>query len=210
MSSVTSEPLETTSPAEKAAAKRRRAAMQRVRDARDRLTSSTGRRPAFDYELLRLFAQNRHSGSFVILLLVGSIGFLSSLWTGAVSAVIWTTAILAIHAATIWSCRRFLQEPQGNVDISRWRLRFTLLDLFFGLAWMFQLIQPVGVQESSGTFNLFVMLLVVAVASMLASSLPAAVVAASGPVAIAVALNYMMMGTFHGVILAAMAITALI
>src|SRR5262245_2231872 len=158
MSSVTSEPLETTSPAEKAAAKRRRAAAQRVRDARDRLTSSTGRRPAFDYELLRLFAQNRQSGSFVILLLVGSIGFLSGLWTGARTAVIWTAAILSIHVVILASCRSFLAESQGNVDIGRWRMRFTLLDLFFGLAWMFQLIQPVGVQESSGTFNLFVML----------------------------------------------------
>jgi two-component system cell cycle sensor histidine kinase PleC len=208
MSSVTSEPLETTSPVEKAAAKRRRAAMQRVRDARDRLTSSTGRRPAFDYELLRLFAQNRQSGSFVILLLVGSIGLLTSLWTGALGAVIWTTAILAIHGATIWSCRRFLNEPQGNVDIGAWRLRFTLLDLFFGLAWMFQLIQPVGVQESSGTFNLFVMLLVVAVSSMLASSLPVAVLAATSPVTVAVTLSFIFEGTVHGYILAAMAITA--
>src|SRR5262245_7992453 len=149
MSSVTSEPLETTSPAEKAAAKRRRAAAQRVRDARDRLTSSTGRRPAFDYELLRLFAQNRQSGSFVILLLVGSIGFLSSLWTGALTAAVWTAAILAIHLAIIASCRRFLTESQGAIDIRKWRMRFTMLDLFFGLAWMFQLIQPVGVDESS-------------------------------------------------------------
>src|SRR5215813_8349299 len=121
MSSVTSEPLETTSPAEKAAAKRRRAAMQRVRDARDRLTSSTARRPAFDYELRRLFAQNRQSGAFVILLRCGAIGFLSGLWAGALSAVIWTTAILVLNVGTIWTCRRFQEEPPGNVDISRWR-----------------------------------------------------------------------------------------
>src|SRR5262245_1002952 len=208
MSSVTSEPLETTSPAEKAAAKRRRAAAQRVRDARDRLTSSTGRRPAFDYELLRLFAQHRQSGSFVILLLVGSIGVLSSLWTGAVTAVVWTAAILAIHLAIIVSCRRFLVAPQASIDLRRWRLRFILLDLFFGLAWMFQLIQPVGVQESSGTFNLFVMLLVVAVSSMLASSLPVAVLAATSPVTVAVTLNFIIEGTVHGYILAAMAVTA--
>jgi two-component system, cell cycle sensor histidine kinase PleC len=59
--------------------KRRRAAAQRVRDARDRLTSTTGTRPVFDYELLRLFAQNRISASLVILLLVGMVGLLSSL-----------------------------------------------------------------------------------------------------------------------------------
>ena len=53
---------------EEAAAKRRRVATQRVRDARDRLTSSTGTRPAFDYEMMRLFAQNRLSASLVVLL----------------------------------------------------------------------------------------------------------------------------------------------
>ena len=61
-----------------------------VREARDRLTSTTGTRPAFDYELLRQFAQNRLSASLVILLLVGTVGFLSSLWTGAVTAGVWT------------------------------------------------------------------------------------------------------------------------
>jgi len=55
-------------------AKRRRATAQQVRHARDRLTSTTGTRPAFDYELLRQFAQNRLSASLVILLLVGSVG----------------------------------------------------------------------------------------------------------------------------------------
>ena len=69
-----------------------------MREARDRLTSTTGTRPAFDYELLRQFAQNRLSASLVILLLVGTVGFLSSLWTGAVAAGAWTAAVLVIHA----------------------------------------------------------------------------------------------------------------
>src|SRR5215470_19444973 len=105
MSVTTSEPLEVSSPAEKAAVRRRRAATQRVREARDRLTSTTGTRPAFDYELLRLFAHNRQSGSLVILLLVCSIGFLSSLWTGAATASVWTSAALIIHLIIILTCR---------------------------------------------------------------------------------------------------------
>ncbi len=42
-----------------ASKKKRRKAAQQVREARDRLTSTTGTRPAFDYELLRQYAQNR-------------------------------------------------------------------------------------------------------------------------------------------------------
>jgi two-component system cell cycle sensor histidine kinase PleC len=195
-------------PSPDVSAKRRRAAAQQVREARDRLTSTTGTRPAFDYELLRLFASNRLSASLVILLLIGTVGFLSSLWAGALRAGAWTSAVLVIHAIIVTTCRQFLAEPQTSTKIRSWRLRFIVLDLLFGLAWMFILIHPVGVQEGSSTFMLFVMLLVVAVASMLASSVPMAVVAATVPVTAAVALDFAFRGTLHDYILGIMAVTA--
>src|SRR6266849_9525868 len=120
--STPNEQRESGAPSEQSSQKRRRAAAQRVREARNRLTSSTGTRPAFDYELLRLFAQNRLSASLVILLLVGTVGFLSSLWTGAVKAGTWTAAVLLIHAIIITKCRQFLAEPQNNINIRAWRL----------------------------------------------------------------------------------------
>ena len=187
---------------------KRRLAAQYVREARDRLTSSSGTRPAFDYELLRQYAQNRLSASLVMLLLVATIGFLSSLWTGAVTAGAWTASVLVIHAVIITKCRQFLDQPMAEISARAWRLRFIMLDLFYGLAWMFILIHPVGVDESSSTFMLFVMLLVVAVSSMLASSLPMAVFAATFPVTAAVALNFALQGTLRDYILAIMAVTA--
>ena len=93
---------------------KRRLAAQYVREARDRLTSSSGTRPAFDYELLRQYAQNRLSASLVILLLVATIGFLSSLWTGAVTAGAWTASVLVIHAVMISKCRQFLELPMAE------------------------------------------------------------------------------------------------
>jgi two-component system cell cycle sensor histidine kinase PleC len=193
---------------EEAAAKRRRAAAQRVRDARDRLTSTSGTSPAFDYELLRMFAQNRLAASLVILLLVATVGFLSSLWTGAAAAGIWTAAVLLIHAVMITKCRQFLATPPFEVNVKAWRIRFIMLDLFFGIAWMFSLVQPIGTSENTGTFMLFVMLLVVAVASMLAFSLPIAVFVATVPVTTAVAINFALKGNLHDYILATMAVTA--
>jgi two-component system cell cycle sensor histidine kinase PleC len=96
----------------------------------------------------------------------------------------------------------------GEASSRAWRLRFIILDLFYGLAWMFILIHPVGTDESSSTFMLFVMLLVVAVSSMLASSLPMAVVAATLPVTAAIALDFLLQGTLRDYILAVMAVTA--
>ena len=195
-------------PVEKPTPARRRLTTQHVREARDRLTSTTGTRPAFDHELLRQYAQNRLSGSLSILLLVGTIGFLSSLWTGAFTAGTWTAAVLVIHAIIVGKCRQFLRENLGTISIRTWRLRFIMLELFYGLAWMFILIHPVGVDEGSGTFMLFVMLLVVAVSSMLAFSLPMAVYAATIPVTAAIALNFAFQGNLHDYILGIMAVTA--
>jgi two-component system, cell cycle sensor histidine kinase PleC len=197
----------TALPPESSPVKRRLAA-QYVREARDRLTSSSGTRPAFDYELLRQYAQNRLSASLVILLLVATIGLLSSLWTGAVTAGTWTASVLVIHAVIITKCRQFLDQPVAEASARAWRLRFIILDLFYGLAWMFILIHPVGVDESSSTFMLFVMLLVVAVSSMLASSLPMAVFAATFPVTAAISLDFALQGTLRDYILASMAVTA--
>jgi len=188
--------------------KRRRLAAQRVREARDRLTSTTGTRPAFDYELLRQYAQNRLSASMVILLLVGSIGILSGLWAGALMAGLWTASVLIIHATFIQKCTQFLMEPPAKADLRAWRLCFVVLDLFFGMAWTFLLLQYAGNDEGSRIFMLFVMLLVVAVSSMLASSLPIAVFAATTPVTAAVALNFLLGGKVEGYVLAAMAVTA--
>lgn len=189
-------------------ADRRRHAAQRVREARDRLTSSSGTRPAFDAELLRQYAQNRLSGSLVILLLVGSIGAVSSLWMNPILSGTWTVAVLAVHAAIVVTCRKFLAEPPSGANLRVWRLRFIMLDLAFGLVWVFQLVHPVGPHEGLATFDLFVMLLVVAVASMLASSLPAAVLAATTPVTVAVALTFIASGVVQNFVLAGMAIAA--
>src|SRR5262245_63219644 len=76
------------------------------------------------------------------------------------------------------------------------------------MAWMMNIAHLVGADESSTTFMLFVMLLVVAMSSMLASSIPMAVCAASMPVTTAVALNFILRGDMHSYILAFMAAIA--
>jgi two-component system cell cycle sensor histidine kinase PleC len=202
------EPPEPGLRAQNALAQGRRLSAQRVREARDRLTSTSGTRPAFDYELLRQFAHNRLSASPVILLLITTVGFLSSLWTGATVAATWTAAVLLIHLFIILACRRFLGEAAAGVRIRLWRVRFVLLDLLFGLAWTFILVYPLGADESAGTFRLFVMLLLVAVSSMLASSLPIAVFAATVPVTLAIALDFALKGQLQNYVLAIMALTA--
>ena len=189
-------------------ARHRRAASQRVREARDRLTSTSGTRPAFDHELLRQYAQTRISASLVVMLLVVATGLLSSFWVPAISAAVWTCGILIIHALIIRYCTKFLTVPASPANTKKWRRRFVLLDLLYGLSWTLVLIHPSGIDVVSNTLMLFVMLLVIAVSTMMASSLPIAAFAATVPVTSAIAANFVLRGTFDDYILAALAVTA--
>src|SRR6201991_2170822 len=113
----------------------RRAAAQRVREARDRLTSTSGPRPAFDRELLRQYAQTRISASYVVMLLVVATGLLFGFWLQPISAAAWTCGMLCIHAVIIRACAKFLAEPSSLTVTRKWRIRFVLLDLLCGLCW---------------------------------------------------------------------------
>jgi two-component system cell cycle sensor histidine kinase PleC len=190
-----------------ASASNRRAAQQRVREARDRLTSTSGTRPAFDQELLRQYARTRISASYVVMLLVVATGLLFGFWMKPIPAAAWTCGMLCIHGAIMRTCLRFLAEPPTPALTRKWRTRFVLLDLLHGLCWMAILTHP-ALDVVSDTVMMFLMLLVIAVSSMLAANLPIAALAATVPVTIAIALNFSMAGTFDKYVLAALALAA--
>jgi two-component system cell cycle sensor histidine kinase PleC len=185
----------------------RRVAAQRVREARDRLTSTSGTRPAFDRELLRQYAQTRISASYVVMLLVVSTGLLFGLGMPPMAAAAWTCGILCIHGAIIRACARFLAEQPTLAATRKWRTRFVLLDLLYGLCWMSILAHP-ALDAVSDTVMMFLMLLVIAVSSMLAANLPIGALAATVPVTVAIALNFVLSGTFDHYVLAALAVAA--
>jgi two-component system cell cycle sensor histidine kinase PleC len=209
MSLANTDPLATPPAPESAAAKSRRLTARRVREARDRLTSSSGTKPAFDYELLRQYAQNRLSGALGVILLATAIGLISTYWASATWAGLWMAMVLTIQLASMVKCREFLAQPPSDKGIKRARLTFIVLDLLFGLAWAINLARPTDDRTSSDIINVFAMLLVVAVSSMLGSSLPIAVFATTAPLTIAVAVNYLFAGSVHGYVLAGLALTAL-
>src|SRR5450432_3455235 len=134
MSFATSDPLATPAGPDKTAARRRRVAALRVREVRDRLTSTSGTRPAFDYELLRQYAQNRLSGALGVILLACAVGFISTFWSSVTWAGLWVIMVLAIELASMMKCREFLLKPANEVAVRRARFTFVLLDLLFGLA----------------------------------------------------------------------------
>jgi len=172
------------------------------------LTSTSGTRPAFDRELLRQYAQTRISASYVVMLLVVATGLLFGFWMPPVAAAAWTCGLLCIHIAIIRSCSKFLAEPPSLTATRKWRTRFIVLDLLYGLCWTALLVHPASFDVASNTLMMFLMLLVIAVSSMLAASLPIAALAATAPVTSAIAFNFVLSGTFDNYVLALLALAA--
>src|SRR5258708_21149874 len=81
---------EVAADAARVAHERRLRLSRSVRETRDRLTSTSGFKPAYDHELLRLYAEHRLGGSLALFLLLSLVGLAPSLLTGGYSPLIWT------------------------------------------------------------------------------------------------------------------------
>src|SRR5882762_5474690 len=142
------------------------------------------------------------------MLLVVATGILFVLWMQPLTAAAWTVGMLCVHAAIVRNCGRFLAEPPSLTATRKWRTRFILLDLLYGVCWTTILIHPAGFDVVSNTLMMFLMLLVIAVSSMLAASLPVAALAATVPVTSAIALNFALSGTLDNYVLALLALAS--
>src|SRR5260370_1165774 len=154
------------------------------------------------------FAAPRLSASYVVMLLVAAPGVLFGLLTAPVSAAAWTCGMFCIHAVIVRNCARFLAEPPRVTATPTWRTRFVLLDLLYGLCWMAILIYPTSPDVAPNTLMMFMMLLVIAVSSMLAASLPVAALTATVPVTTAIVANFVLSGSFDNYVLAFFALAA--
>jgi two-component system cell cycle sensor histidine kinase PleC len=163
-------------------ADRRRAVARTVRDLRDRLTSDTGSRPIFDYELTLAFTRNRLSSSLALFVLMGLVGFTASLWLGWKGVVSWLALLMATHLLTTIHCRQFGAQQHSEVNNRTWRQRFVVLELACGIAWAIGLVLTAG---ATGTgievFQFAMTLTVIAAYTTVAAPLPGAAFAATIP-----------------------------
>lgn len=173
---------------------RRRTVSAKVRVARERLTSTTGTRPAFDVELARIYAQNRVSAALVVMTLAVVIASGATLWLELQWALGWLAAVLAGQALVVLFAKRFMARPAEGLKLRSWILRFVGAEVVNGVAWA-SIIVPLGAAAgSSEIISLFVMLVGVAIVAMLAASLPVAVGAGTLPIVAVVVATYAPIG----------------
>lgn len=162
---------------------RRRTVAAKVRSERERLTSTSGSRHAFDHELLRSYALNRVSAAPAVATLAVLTAAAATLWAPLGVASGWLTGALAGQALVYAAARRFLRHGGEEADARRWSGRFATAEAVNAFAWGVVAFALAGQHEASTVMALFVMLVGVAIAAMLTASVPAAVVAATLPIA---------------------------
>ena len=187
---------------------RRRTVAQSVRETRDRITSTSGTRPAFDHELLKKYAQTRMSASLFVLALTAVNGILVTLWIAPLYAAIWTGGVLLLHLALVYACKRYLAATLAPASARKWQQRFIALDLIYGCGWAVIFLTPHSNDIITNTLLMFMMLLVVAVSTMVAASLPMAAFAATLPVTAAVAITFGALGSVESYVVAVLALAS--
>jgi two-component system cell cycle sensor histidine kinase PleC len=167
---------------------RRRSIAKDVRAVREKLTSSIGLERAFDYELIRLFAQQRLGAALPLFTLACAIAAASALWTPLAETWFRFVIVLAAMAMMLTLSRWFLGQDPEKVQLPSWRRRFILGELLQSVSWA-SVIQVLVVAEAPGarSFVLFILLMLAAIIAMLSAPIPIAVYVGLAPLVLAVA-----------------------
>lgn len=193
MSEITAEMIERGRGANPQSLAYRRRLSGDIRRTREKLTSTgTGHR-AYDVELLRLFAKNHRAAAPGILIMALTIGGLASLYVALPAATVWLALAGLSIALNFVLSGHFLAINAADCDPKLWRRIFVLAEGLTGMVWgLVILVLTPSLDANILTFALFVLLLVSAMTSMIAATIPAAVYAALFPVSMSV-LTFMVM-----------------
>ncbi len=189
MSEVTAEMIERGRGPDPRTASQRRKLAFKVRETREKLTSSgTGSR-IFDVELLRLHAQGQAGSTPAMVMLALAVAAGACLWVERASVLFWLSLVAVGLALSHSFAARFLKLPEPEVDVRAWRRRFTLAEALSGALWaMIVVLLLDDPNPTARTFVLFALLLIAAMTAMTCAAIPAAVHAGLIPLMIAVAM----------------------
>jgi two-component system cell cycle sensor histidine kinase PleC len=187
MSEVTAEMIENGRARDPASASRRRKMTIKMRQAREKLTTSNDRASLYAPHLLRLFAQSHRSATPAMCALILAIGASALMWVPAPMVLGWASLVFMAMALLYGFSVAFLDRNPEEADVRTWRLRFILAEAFNGVAWALIVTLLLRAQDPNArTFVLVVLLLMAGMTAMVASSIPFAVAGGLAPVAIAI------------------------
>lgn len=132
---VTARAIERKNEEEDLALKKRKQTQRRLKDQRERLTSSVGLSRAFEIELASTFATNRISATLPLLLLALLPSVTAAGWSDPKRMLIWYGIVMLAIGAYYAVCRAFLKSADQAIDLQSWHYGFLGAEAFLTLTW---------------------------------------------------------------------------
>lgn len=168
----------------------------KVREAREKLTSRTRNKPEFQYELLAIFVKSELTASLALPILAVVVACALVSWAPAEGLLLWLATLLTSKGVLIALCRRFQNMPRKHADTRQWRRYLAAAEFFYGMSWASVIFIDVGAadQKSAFFFAFAVVLVVIALRTMFASTVLAILYAGTIPMTVALVLRFALAG----------------
>ena len=185
----------------------KRAAQKTVLDARQRLTSSSGTRADFDFELMHDYAQSRINAALPMAAIVVILSIVASFWVPVVFTTLWGGLVILSLLIVVLMARRFKTSDPAKFNASQWTTTFVAGETVYGLAWSMLALFTLVAEPTMLTPVMFAMVLVSVAANAVAThTLPPATLMSTLPVTVTVSANLIALGGTLNYTLGAVAI----
>ena len=170
----------------------RRNAQRAVFDARQKLTSSSGTRSSYDFELLQEYANSRISAAWALPLLMAILAIFASMWVPPLVAFVWAGAVALTNTMVVLLCRSFRGKQPESFDAKRWTATFIAAESAFGLSWaLLVLFLFTEGREGVPVITFALLLIGVAANTVSTRSLPSTTLVSTAPATLAVSIALM-------------------
>lgn len=174
-------------PSAPAEGSQRRRLSSRVREAREKLTSTGSGSRTFDIELMREFAESRVSSIPLMLAIAIVISGGAALWAPHERVLGWLGFVIVQLLFASRFYQRMLTEIAGEFDPKLWHKRTVVLEAIQGVSWALMVLLLIdNASETPRSLMFFALLLVSAISAMMLALIPVAVYGNLIPIMIAV------------------------
>jgi len=185
----------------------KRTAQKAVLDARQRLTSSSGTRADFDFELMNDYADARRAAALPMAAIVVILALISSFWVPVVFSALWAGFVFAGLLVVVLLAQRFKHADPGKFNAARWATTFVAGETVYGLALSLLALFTLVSDPQDLTPVMFAMVLVSVAANAIAThTLPPATLMSTLPMTITVSVTLVALGGTLNYTLAAVAL----
>ena len=187
MSEVTAEMIERGRGPDPQTSTHKRRLGAKVRQARERLTTSDTGHRGCDLELLRAYADTRVESAVSSVALILMMALLAFYWVKTNAVIIWLVLAFTSLILCYGTAKRLQGLEDAKVLVKSWRTRFVVTELIHGLVWSGVAVLLLSAKDPNARTLVIVMLLLTAAFNtMVTATIPAAVYAAIVPISLTI------------------------